>query len=168
MLIEKVEMKNYLSHKNSEIGFSTGVNIIIGKNGAGKSSVVDAVRLALFGSSDMERRIVSYRETEATVKFRFRHNSHEYEIIRIIENKNGKENTKRAIIYRDGVRLGEGVTEVNQAVERELEMGRTAFINSVYVKQGDIDRLITSTPAQRKDVMSEIIGLKDYERALKN
>ncbi len=168
MLIEKVEMKNYLSHKNSEIGFSTGVNIIIGKNGAGKSSVVDAVRLALFGSSDMERRIVSYRETEATVKFRFRHNSHEYEIIRIIENKRGKENTKRAIIYRDGVRLGEGVTEVNQAVERELEMGRTAFINSVYVKQGDIDRLITSTPAQRKDVMSEIIGLKDYERALKN
>lgn len=79
-----------------------------------------------------------------------------------------KENTKVPIIYRDGVRLGEVVTEVNQAVERELEMGKTVFINSVYLKQGDIDRLITSTPAQRKDVMSKIIGLKDYERALKN
>ena len=168
MLIEEIELKNFLSHKDTRVGFSTGVNIIIGKNGAGKSSIVDGMRMALFGSAEIERRMVSYRETEATVRIRFRHNMHEYEIARTVENKKGKENTKHAVILKDGVRIGEGANEVNQAVERELEIGKVAFINSVYVKQGDIDGLVTSRPAERKDIMSEIIGLKDYDRALKN
>ncbi|MGP6207977.1 AAA family ATPase [Cuniculiplasma sp. SKW3] len=168
MLIEEIDMKHFLSHKDSKIGFSTGVNIIIGKNGAGKSSIVDAMRMALFGNSDIERKIISYNETESSVTVKFRHNMHTYEITRTLENKRGRENTKKAFMTRDGIKIGEGANEVNQAVERELEIGKVAFLNSVYVKQGDIDGLITSRPAERKDIMSEIIGLKDYDKALKN
>ena len=166
MLIEEIHIRNFLSHRDTRIGFSTGINIIIGKNGAGKSSIVDAMRMALFGNNDIDRRMISYNETESSVTVRFRHNMHTYEITRVIDNRRGRENTKRAFIIKDGTKIGEGATEVTAAVERELEIGKLAFINSVYVKQGDIDGLITSRPADRKDILSEIIGLKDYDKAL--
>ncbi|WP_175266729.1 AAA family ATPase [Acidiplasma cupricumulans] len=40
-----------LSHEDSEINFDPGINIITGKNGAGKTSILDAMKFALFSDS---------------------------------------------------------------------------------------------------------------------
>lgn len=48
MIIESIEMENFKSHSNTRLEFNTGISIIIGENGAGKSSILEAVSFALF------------------------------------------------------------------------------------------------------------------------
>ena len=39
MQINRVQLENYRIHKNFEIDFDKGLNLILGKNGSGKSSI---------------------------------------------------------------------------------------------------------------------------------
>nr|WP_243687341.1 AAA family ATPase [Methanobacterium formicicum] len=48
MIIESLHMTNFKSHRDTRIEFDTGISIIIGGNGAGKSSILEAVSFALF------------------------------------------------------------------------------------------------------------------------
>ena len=49
-MITKVRLKNWKSHLNSEFEFTQGVNALVGIMGSGKSSVLDAISFALFGT----------------------------------------------------------------------------------------------------------------------
>ena len=48
-MIENVELTNFISHRGTALQLEDGVNVFIGANGSGKSSVVDAVTYALYG-----------------------------------------------------------------------------------------------------------------------
>ena len=49
-LIRSITLKNWKTHKNTKLDFSKGTNILIGQMGAGKSSLMDAISFALFGT----------------------------------------------------------------------------------------------------------------------
>ena len=40
MIIKRVKLENYRSHSNTTVDFSKGVNLILGKNGKGKTSIL--------------------------------------------------------------------------------------------------------------------------------
>ncbi|KZX17489.1 AAA family ATPase [Methanobrevibacter filiformis] len=48
MILTKLQLKNFKSHLNTRINFNQGVSIIVGENGAGKSSILEAISFALF------------------------------------------------------------------------------------------------------------------------
>ena len=50
-MIEKVILRNWKSHLESEFTFSKGTNVLIGHIGSGKTSVLDAICFALFGTT---------------------------------------------------------------------------------------------------------------------
>ena len=47
-MITSVKLDNFLSHRHTELTFDNGVTVFIGGNGAGKSSIIDAMTFALF------------------------------------------------------------------------------------------------------------------------
>ena len=47
-MITKLQIKNYQSHKNSELAFSEGINVIVGSSDAGKSAILRSIRWLLF------------------------------------------------------------------------------------------------------------------------
>ena len=49
-MISLVELENWKSHKHSVLEFGKGTNVIIGRMGSGKTSVMDAISYALFGT----------------------------------------------------------------------------------------------------------------------
>lgn len=49
MYLKKINIKNFKAITNMEIDFTEGVNLLIGDNGVGKSSILEAVAVALFG-----------------------------------------------------------------------------------------------------------------------
>ncbi|RKX52587.1 MAG: hypothetical protein DRP30_05955 [Thermotoga sp.] len=55
MRIEKVKLINFKSHEKGEFEFTDGINLIIGENGSGKTSIIQALKLAFFGKSQNER-----------------------------------------------------------------------------------------------------------------
>jgi len=49
MIVKEVCLRNFKSHRNTRIGFEKGINLIAGRNGAGKSSILEAILVALYG-----------------------------------------------------------------------------------------------------------------------
>jgi len=49
MQILSIHLKNIKSHRDKEIAFSPGINVLSGPNGIGKSTIFEAVGYALFG-----------------------------------------------------------------------------------------------------------------------
>ena len=48
MIFNNLKLKNFKSHVNSSINFEKGVTLVLGENGAGKSSIFEAITFALF------------------------------------------------------------------------------------------------------------------------
>ena len=48
-MITSIELGDFLSHENTKLDLEDGVTIFVGENGAGKSSIIDAITFSLFG-----------------------------------------------------------------------------------------------------------------------
>lgn len=161
MIIEDVKLENFISHEQSDIMFETGINIIVGHNGAGKSSIIDAIRFALFSEkrgSKMEELIKKGRNN-ASVQMKFKVDSYEYEIFRgMTLGKYGKIN-RNSWLKRDGVIVAETFEGVSNAVKDIIKVSKDLFLNSIFVKQGEMDSLISEDAYKRKELFSKIIGI---------
>ena len=60
MIIKKVQLENYRSHSNITVEFTKGVNLILGKNGRGKTSILEAISTVMFNTKDRSGKAVSY------------------------------------------------------------------------------------------------------------
>ncbi len=88
MIITTVELKNYRVHESRVVEFDQGINLLIGQNGAGKSSILEAIGFALFDSdlrSKGSDRAIRYGAKTATIIVWFTANDgNEYRVERRI------------------------------------------------------------------------------------
>lgn len=52
-MLVSVELKNFRQHKNLTVKFTNGLQLLRGANEAGKSSVIEAVLYALYGTKSL-------------------------------------------------------------------------------------------------------------------
>jgi len=57
LIIKKLLITNFLSHENTEIEIPEGVTVILGRNGAGKTSILDAITSSLFRETNRGERL---------------------------------------------------------------------------------------------------------------
>ena len=162
MKIEKLYLKNFLSHEENEIVFDNGITMIVGYNGAGKSSIIDAFRFALFGEKRGTRKedriedMIKKGKHDAVVSLEFRSGLDRYVVTRRISQKKSE---NYAILERDGLKIADTVTGVNQEIEGIIGISRDVFMNSIFVRQGEIDSLVSEDASKRKDTFSKLLGL---------
>ncbi|OWP56329.1 MAG: hypothetical protein B2I17_06335 [Thermoplasmatales archaeon B_DKE] len=159
MILKSVTLSNFVSHDSSEIDFATGVNLIVGQNGAGKSSVVDAIKFALFNErrSGNIQDMIKKGKLEASVTLNFNMGGIDYELYRSIAIRKG---AKEAWLKSQGSMIAETSEGVTSQVSRILGMSKDVFLNSVFVRQGDIDSLISEEPRKRKDFLAKVINIE--------
>jgi exonuclease SbcC len=85
MLPIKLQLTNFMPYKDAELDFS-GIHIgcLSGDNGAGKSSILDAMTWAIWGRARSKRddELVRQGETEMQVEFTFALGPNVYRVIR--------------------------------------------------------------------------------------
>src|SRR4030067_1264785 len=111
-MITRISLKGWKSHLDSELQFSKGVNAMIGIMGSGKTSIMDAISFALYGTFPalQSRKVVlddllmrkPQKRTKAEIGLDFQVNGSTYAIKKIIELDKG---TTLAEIRRGGVLL---------------------------------------------------------------
>jgi DNA repair protein SbcC/Rad50 len=175
MIIESIAIKNFKSHRDTKIEFNTGISIIMGDNGAGKSSILEAVSFALFkqhSGKKIDQLIRIDRQNPAgqnkmSVELEFTSSGRTYRVLR----ERGKNTSKAKIEIKEGEGfqpLSIGDKQVTDDVQALLEMDGDLFLNAVYVRQGEIANLVNKTPSEKKQVIGKLLGIESLEKAWKN
>ncbi|MCL5782622.1 MAG: AAA family ATPase [Candidatus Thermoplasmatota archaeon] len=161
MMIRNLELHNFLSHENSVVSFDQGVNIIVGQNGAGKSSIIDAIKFALFGDrrGDSIADLVKRGKDNMTVSLEFSTGGDDYRITRMLTMGKNDVRNRDASLLRNGTEIARTVKEVNSAIEDTLGINKELFRNSVFVEQGEIATLVSEEKAKREETFGKILGL---------
>ncbi len=171
MIINSIQLENFRSHKNTTINFEKGITSIIGSNGAGKSSILEAISYVLFkkftGTVDELKR-ESINDDDIVngmlVTLKFTSNGNKYQLER---GKKKSSNVAELRFYENGkyIMKSKGDRQVTNDIEEILNMDSESFLNAVYIKQGEITDLIERTPAQRKEFISKLLNLDSLEKS---
>jgi exonuclease SbcC len=168
MLPRHITLKNFLSYREASLDF-TGLHVvcIAGANGAGKSSLLEAIGWALWGQSRVatEDDIIYQGEMEARVAFVFQQGEHVYRVIRHRHRLQGaglEFQIKAETGYR--VLTQRGVRATQQLICRCLRLDYETFLNSAYLRQGQADDFMLKRPSDRKEILASLLKLDRYDQ----
>jgi exonuclease SbcC len=149
---------------------------LVGPTGVGKSTVIDAVCFALYGSvprygdERLTARVVSIGKQEAKVSLQFSVGEVRYRATRVVRIRGGKSTTPEAILERldaDGAVaqvLASSARELKPAVEQLLGLPFAHFTKCVVLPQGEFARFLHDEPSKRRDLLTRILDLQVYDR----
>ncbi|MEM1729165.1 MAG: AAA family ATPase [Candidatus Jordarchaeales archaeon] len=173
VIIEELELENFVSHKKTKVKFDLGVTLIVGPNGAGKTSILDGISFALFKlhSRGKDENIVNKRARHAKVSLKFSVPGRGRYIVEWdIERKKEGCNVK-GVVYevtdggRKPITREAGSRTLLPEIARIVGIEKETFESSIYVRQGEIEKLVTEKPAERKKLISKLLGIEDFEQA---
>ncbi|HEX7102517.1 MAG TPA: SMC family ATPase [Nitrolancea sp.] len=145
------------------------VACLSGENGAGKSALLDSITWSLWGKArvNSDRDLIALNATEMEVTFGFELQGQEFRVTRR-RARGGTGQLALDLQTFDGSAWhtisGATARETQRAIDRLLKMDYDTFINSAFILQGRADEFTTKTPALRKQTLSEILNLSDYDR----
>ncbi|MHA2611172.1 MAG: AAA family ATPase [bacterium JZ-2024 1] len=170
MILEYLEIKNFLSHKHTKVDFSPQINLFLGENGSGKSSLLDAIAFALYGinlRAERNRDLIHYGEHSASVEAVIRHRNWVVNIQRQISQA-GTRVSSRWYRIAGGERKEEkkirSESELKRELEELLQMDGVAFRNLCFSAQGEMEALLEASPAERKSALDRILGIEKMEK----
>ena len=172
MIPIKLRITGFTSYRKTvEIDF-TGFDLacISGPNGGGKSSLLDAITYALYGEArKRDEAIINTGSTRAEVQLDFEYESQVYRIVRSITRGKGSQLDFMILNPNTGEQgswkiLTEQNLRATQAkIENTLRLDYETFINAAFFLQGKADSFATQRPADRKKILSSILGLDQWE-----
>ncbi|MDO5720534.1 MAG: SMC family ATPase [Actinomycetaceae bacterium] len=163
---------------------ASGLFLMRGATGSGKSTIIDALTFALYGTvaggratSSMDRMRSDYAapKTPSFVKLLFEVNSGFYEVVRSPSYlKEGNKHPTPATAVLEKVTFDDDkevsrqtltsrIREVNTQVARIVGIGEDQFLQTVVLPQGKFAEFIRSAPAERKAVLQEIFRTDNFE-----
>lgn len=165
--LDRLEIENLWSYKKAFLQFEPGITVIAGANGSGKSSLLESIFFALYGSEARHvigrslEEIVRIGADSGSVKLSFLHSGQRYTAQIALRRQGATAKSERSgcqLIGDDGS-VWVGTENVIAEIERFFGMDREGFANCVYVRQGEIDRLIRADRKTREQMLDGLLGL---------
>ncbi len=168
MIPLQLTLKNFLSYREATLDFrGLHTACICGANGAGKSSLLEAITWVIWGQSRTasDDDIVHAGEKNVRVDFSFICNQQTYRVIRtrqrgrssVLEFQvEGEEGKFRSL-------SGKGVKATQKRILSDLRLDYDTFINSSYLRQGKADDFMLRRPGDRKQILADLLKLNRYE-----
>ena len=173
-MIRSIELRNWKTHKDTRLGFQQGVNVLLGVMGAGKSSVMDAISFAFFGTFPALKQsrvkiedIPTNRPTvedRAEVELAFDIGNDIYVIKRTLKKGKGSE----ALIEKNGKYLQTQPERVNDEIASLLKIDYDTFSRAIYAEQNRLDYFLELRKGERKKAIDEMLGLDHFATVEEN
>lgn len=168
MKINYLELVNYRKFEHVKLEMPDGVIGIIGRNGVGKSTLVEAMAWALFGNESdivrekkesIRRAGVSPNEpTRVIVEFTYANDDH-----RVTREMSGSRHLVGAILEINGKKIAEGAEEVTKEIERKIGMDYKSFFISVFARQKELAALSALKESERKRLIMRMLRIDMLE-----
>ena len=137
---------------------------VVGDTGAGKSTILEAISLALYGNctwSNENRALMAEGVGQMTVDFTFAHDGHRWRVRRVYHSK-----TTPSSHLLQNLDTGEQVDNkraVDRRVEALLQLSFESFTAAVLLPQGEFDKLLTASGGDRTRLLKSIFGTQVIE-----
>jgi len=166
MIIKKVQLENYRSHSNITVEFTKGVNLILGKNGRGKTSILEAISTVMFNTKDRSgketgKSYIKFGEKSSKVEIDFIANDgREYNLKTEFFKTKPKKQTLKDIIG----------SEYDGAIQEKLEElcgikkgFEETYENIVIAKQNEFINIFKAKPKDREEIFNKIFNTQIYK-----
>ena len=172
-MIRSIELVDFLAHSNTKLEFDNDATVFVGDNGAGKSSIIDAITFSLFGEHTRKNNkgLIRRGANQGFAKIEFSANGKNYQAIRKIDSKGtltaqfAEDVDGKLIPIAEGERkqFGESMTKhVEETLGMDFEKLKIASI----VQQGELNSIIKAKPKEFKELLNTIIGIDKLDTAL--
>lgn len=167
MIPQQLTLRNFLSYREATLDFrGLHVACICGANGAGKSSLLEAIAWAIWGQSRAiaEDDMIHLGTQEAQVDFVFHC---QQQIYRIIRTRYRGQTTALEFQVQtpEGFRslTCKGVRATQQLILQHVKLDYETFVNSAYLRQGRADEFMLKRPGERKQILADLLKLDQYD-----
>ena len=166
MIIKKVQLENYRSHSNTTVEFTKGVNLILGKNGRGKTSILEAISTVIFNTKDRSgketgKSYIKFGEKSSKVDIDFIANDgREYNLkTEFFKTKPKKQTLKDMIGSEYDGDIQEKLEELC-GIKKGFE---ETYENIVIAKQNEFINIFKAKPKDREEIFNKIFNTQIYK-----
>lgn len=178
MIPVKLQIKNFLSYGDTQtIDFGAYHLICLsGKNGHGKSALLDAITWALWGqarkitnSAKPDHGLLKLGTNQMLVIFDFKLNNILYRVRRDFSFLYGKPHSSLEFGILDSQTgslqplTDKTIKATQERIESIIRLDFNSFVNSAFLRQGNANEFSKKTAKERKDILASILGLNQYE-----
>jgi exonuclease SbcC len=170
MILKTLTLRNFRKFKNATLEFPDGVTGVIGLNGAGKSTIFEAIAWVLYGpvaartSADEIKRIGADNSDPCRVELEF---VFEENIFRIVREMSGKSLTTTATATMNGKIAATGAEIVTKFIQKKLGMDFKSFFTSIFAKQKELNALSSMITSERRPLILKMLGIDSLDNVIK-
>ena len=165
MRLNSLSMKNFKKYRGAvRVEFQDGLTGILGGNGSGKSTIVEAIAWALYGSraSTVRRDFIknsrASERDDLEVTLSLQHDGKEMTVLRAMR---GKGMAPEARLRIDGELVASGTREVDARLSEILQISFADFMKTFYARQKDLDNLIRDRGSEKREYLLTLLGLDE-------
>ena len=172
MIPIRVYVENFMSYRQGqELLFERApLWVLAGENGAGKSTIFDAITFGLYGchrgGKQNHKDLINHQEDSLAVEFDFLINNLQYRIRRTVSR--GSAATRQIAEILDNkikpISNTDNEAGFKEWIEHHIGLNENAFTSCVLLSQGNSDKLLTAKPTERFTILKQVIDLSAYER----
>ena len=166
MIIKRVQLENYRSHSNTTVEFTKGVNLILGKNGRGKTSILEAISTVMFNTKDRTgketgKSYIKFGEKSSKVDIDFIANDgREYNLkTEFFKTKPKKQTLKDMTGSEYDGDIQEKLEELC-GIKKGFE---ETYENIVIAKQNEFINIFKAKPKDREEIFNKIFNTQIYK-----
>jgi exonuclease SbcC len=169
MIPLKLTITGFLSYRDPvELDFTSfDLACISGLNGAGKSSLLDAITWALFGQArKRDESLVNLQSNAAEVALVFSYEGNTYRVQRTLPRGKTSLLEFQILEPQDGkwkALTGHTLRDTQSTIERTLRLDYETFVNASFFLQGKADQFTQQKASDRKRILGSILGLEVWE-----
>ncbi len=165
MQVISIKLVNFKQYKDTEITFSEGLTGFIGKNGAGKSTIFEAIVYAMFGKADGYvgdiRNDKAAENAPVEISLCFEDKGQDYRVTRKITGKN---NSSSAELFAGEQSVCIGTSAVNKEISRILKSDYKNFNLSFFARQKEVGLIQAINITERSGHIRQMLGLSKLDR----
>ena len=188
----QLELTNFGPYRKEVINFTqfdhAPLFLIGGDTGAGKSTLFDAMTVALFATTSGDRNVEEMRSNFAgpeddltKVTFYFQQGKHLYRIERVLQQERAKrgggttmQKATASLVIVDKIggqeieKLGDKIKEVSDQIEQILGLNAEQFKQIILLPQNDFSRFLKEDSKTKTQILKKIFGTGIFDRFQKS